>query len=277
MNGKQGDKPVNYLKSDEIRDALRQVQHPGLSRDIVSAGFIKDIAVDGPSVTVEFSPNTQSQDKVAQMEREIRDVLYGSNFVDVHIHTKPPFDEDSMLLGGGSINPLEAEMLADGVIPEPDQLRRDIPRADIAPEAGYNVDGPQPWEGPRGPANRDYNEPLRVFQWDIDPSKEEAETGDTEVKLGEWEFRVWWQVHPRGDLVYASLQAMREDWADQIGEARLHPVGRSEAVNLVYDRTRKAVLAIYGTVQDFRPFVVAFGKGYAQVTGESVETPTEDE
>ncbi|MBT3395765.1 MAG: DUF59 domain-containing protein [Alphaproteobacteria bacterium] len=268
---------MNYLKTDEIKDELRKILHPGLTRDIVSSGFIKGITTDGPSVTVEFAPNTNNQEKVAQMEREIRDVLYGGNYVDVHIHTKPPFDEDSMMLGGASLNPLQAEMLEDGVIPEADPLQQDIPRADIAPEAGYGPDGPSGWEGPRGPANREYEESLRVFQWDIDPSKEDAKNGDTEVKLGEWEFRVWWQIHPQGELVYASMQAMREDWADHIGEARKHPVGRSEAVNLVYDRNRKAVLAIYGTVQDFRPFVVAFGKGYAEVTGESVDTPTEDD
>ncbi len=39
-------------------------------------------------------------------------------------------------------------------------------------------------------------------------------------------------------------------------------MGRSEAVNLVYDMDREAVVAVYGTVRDFRPFVDAFRRGY---------------
>ncbi len=55
---------------------------------------------------------------------------------------------------------------------------------------------------------------------------------------------------------------MRDDRVEHGGAARSHPVGRSEAVNLVYDIDRKAVVAIYGTVRDFRPFVDAFYRGY---------------
>jgi hypothetical protein len=62
--------------------------------------------------------------------------------------------------------------------------------------------------------------------------------------------------------VYGSIQAMQDDTVEHGGAARPHPVGRSEAVNLVYDIDRKAVVAIYGTVQDFRPFVDAFYRGY---------------
>ncbi len=48
----------------------------------------------------------------------------------------------------------------------------------------------------------------------------------------------------------------------------MSPVGRTEAVNLVYDITRGAIVAIYGTVQDFRPFVEAFGRAYLAETRE---------
>ena len=55
---------------------------------------------------------------------------------------------------------------------------------------------------------------------------------------------------------------MRDDWVEHDGAARSHPVGRSDAVNLVYDMDREAVVAVYGTVRDFRPFVDAFRRGY---------------
>jgi hypothetical protein len=55
---------------------------------------------------------------------------------------------------------------------------------------------------------------------------------------------------------------MREDLASPAAVARPHPVGRSEAVNLVYDLERQGVSAVYGTVKDFRPFVEAFHLGF---------------
>jgi hypothetical protein len=131
-------------------------------------------------------------------------------------------------------------------------------RPDMAPQAGYDEDGPQPLGGPRSDV---YEGELPVHQWEIDPQDPAAKSGTANLTIGDWDFRVWWQVHP-ARLVYASIQAMREDWVENEGAARTHPVGRSEAVNLVYDMDRKAVVAIYGTVQDFRPFVDAFHRGY---------------
>ena len=61
-----------------------------------------------------------------------------------------------------------------------------------------------------------------------------------------------------------------------MGAARLHPVGRTEAVNLVYDATRGAVVAIYGTVRDFRPFVEAFRRGYVDRSGESLDPASQE-
>lgn len=106
-----------------------------------------------------------------------------------------------------------------------------------------------------------YHGKLPVLQWEIDPQDSKAKSGTINLTIKDWEVRLWWQYHP-DQLIYASLQAMKEDWNEKEGEARQHPVGRSEAVNLVYDLNRKAVVAIYGTVKDFRPFVDAFYQGY---------------
>ena len=106
-----------------------------------------------------------------------------------------------------------------------------------------------------------YDGDLPVLQWEINPQDPSTKSGTTNIKIEDWEMRLWWQVHP-DRIVYASLQAMQEDLTDHKGVARPHPVGRSEAVNLVYDIDRKAIVAIYGTVRDFRPFVDAFYQGY---------------
>jgi hypothetical protein len=100
-----------------------------------------------------------------------------------------------------------------------------------------------------------------VYQWDIDPTDPGGKRGEAHVTLDDWEYRMWWQVHP-ADLVYASIQAILDDTVSHGSSARPHPVGRAIAVNLVYDPRRAAVVAIYGTANDFRPFVEAFRQGF---------------
>lgn len=246
-------------QAEQVRGLLRSVKHPGFERDIVAAGFVKEIEVEARGVTVHFAPNTRDQAKVAQMEAEIRQTLSNAGtFERIDIHRHEPF-ADIAGPSGGAMTPLQAEMLEDGVVPETDIVGQAMQRPDLAPQAGYDEDGPEPLGGPRGDA---YEGALPVYQWEIDPHDESAKSGTANLTIGDWEFRLWWQVHP-SRLVYASIQAMREDWVEHGGEARSHPVGRSDAVNLVYDADRKAVVAIYGTVHDFRPFVDAFYRGYA--------------
>jgi hypothetical protein len=192
------------------------------------------------------------------MEADIKDTLgNGERFEQVEVRHHRPFAGTGALSTGG-MTPLQAEMIEDGVAPEADILGRTMQRPDMAPQAGYDEDGPEPLGGPRSDA---YEGKLPVFQWEIDPHDANAKSGTANLQIGDWEFRVWWQVHP-ARLVYASIQAMRDDWVEHDGAARSHPVGRSDAVNLVYDTERKAVVAIYGTVQDFRPFVDAFYRSY---------------
>ncbi len=269
---------------EQVRDLLRQVPYPGFSCDIVSAGFVKDIDINGPSVVVHFTPNSTNTGKIEQMESGIHDALERAEIEDVRITTSLPFDEDDMALrkpitteddsdytidraltGDGAMNPLQAELREDGIVPEVDVLRADMSGAAPGPGVGVNDPGvglgedePQPFEGPSGPPGEDYDGALPVFQWEIDPHDSSAESVETSILVDDWEVRVWWQVHSGGELVYASLQAMHDDGADHDGAARPHPVGRSAAVNLVFDRGREAVVAIYGTVKDFRPFVEAF-------------------
>lgn len=264
---------MSELTSDEVLERLREVPYPGSGRDIVSKGFVKDVAVNGSTVFVRFVPNTTNATKVAAMEGGVRDVLYGAGFAVVQLVTEAPYDDDSMVLGVGSMNPLQAEMLEDGVEPQPDVLLGDLGRSAAGRRgrsgaaAGGGNERSSAAEGspaePQGASEAAYDGPLKVMQWEIDPTDAEAESVQRAVNLDGWEFRVWWQVHAGGELLYTSLQALREDWVDLAGVARRHPVGRTEAVNLVYDRVRDAVVAIYGTVRDFRPFVEAFRLAYA--------------
>ena len=250
--------------------------YPGFSRDIVGAGFVKEVAVDGASVVVDFSPNSRNAAKVEEMENGIRETLREAKFADISIRTTHPFKEEDLTLSGSAMNPLQAELSEAGIAPEPDVLRNDLQHPDIAPLPGGGDTGPRPIDGPHQAGSLTYDGALPVFQWDIDPHNPEADSSETVVRMDDWEFRVWWQVHQCKELVYATLQAMREDASDPMGAARLHPVGRTEAVNLVYDATRGAVVAIYGTVRDFRPFVEAFRRGYVDRSGESLDPASQE-
>lgn len=262
--------------ADQVRDLLRKVPYPGFSRDIVSAGFVGEVVTKGSLVEVEFKPNTRDEGKISEMEHQIRYLLLDAKFLNVQIRRINPFVADKPLqtaeeigviaagvgVGGSKLmTPLQAEFLEDGELPEADLLAIVLGRHDIAAAAGYGPGGPKPLSGPR--EDHHYDCATKVLQWDIDPHNAQSKTCQHEIKLGEWDYRVWWQIHPCGDLLYVSMQAMREDWVAH-EDASPHPIGRSEAVNLVYDETRGAVVAIYGTVRDFRPFVHAFSLAHAK-------------
>jgi metal-sulfur cluster biosynthetic enzyme len=244
--------------AERVRALLRAIRFPGFQRDIVAAGFVRDIEFEDGRVTIHFAPNTRDQAKVEQMEQEIHDVLSGAEcFERVKIKRHRPFADAGVLSDGHPTTP-NVDIVRESDKPEFDAMKRTMQRPDMAPQAGYDEDGPESLGGPR---SNDYEGKLPVLQWEIDPHNSRAKSGTANLTIDDWEFRVWWQVHP-ARLVYASIQAMREDWVEHAGAARSHPVGRSDAVNLVYDTERKAVVAIYGTVHDFRPFVDAFYRSY---------------
>jgi metal-sulfur cluster biosynthetic enzyme len=149
--------------SERVRGLLRTVQYPGFRRDIVAVGFIKDIEVNGSQVTVHFAPNTTNQTKVAQMEADIHKALAGAgDFTQIDIQRHDPFAGTGVLRNGG-MTPLQAEMLEDGVVPQPDAIGREMQRPDLAFEAGYDEDGPESLGGPRSDV---YEGELPVCQWE---------------------------------------------------------------------------------------------------------------
>lgn len=158
------------------------------------------------------------------------------------------------------MTPLQAEMLEDGRLPAQDEIGATLERAGFAPDAGYHEAGPDPLPSPPGqPDDGQYRGWPPVFQWEIDPADPSLETREASVSRGDWEYEVWFQEHPAG-LVYVSIQAIATDAAAE--PARQHPIGRNVVVNLVYDRIRGGVAAVYGTAADFRHFVEAFRIAY---------------
>jgi metal-sulfur cluster biosynthetic enzyme len=241
-------------EADAIRQTLKTVRWPGFDKDIVTAGFVKKVQVIDQSVIVHFASRTSSEKKNATMVADIQSKLSELPGVEsVRVDAMRP-DEEPVLTRGSPEIPLQSELETKGIAPEPDPILYDIGR------------GPK-WDGgkPEGDGNKmaapTYDGALPVYQWEIDPVDERYQRGEADERIGDWDFRMWWQVHP-SEIAYASIQAIKEDTIDHGATARAHPVGRAVAVNLVYDLRRKAVVAIYGTATDFRPFVEAFRRGY---------------
>lgn len=265
------------MKPEEIKELLRQVPCPGRSRDIVALGFLKGVAVQGTNVRIEFTPDTINSEKVQTMEDGIRALLEQAGLVNIEIETEPPFDDNSMLLGGASVNPFQMDLAEYGLEPRPDVIEGEGARmknllSPEAPSEGHPAQAVDegladlPAEGPQGNLDPDYAGAVPVFQWQVDPEDAAAETAKVKLSIDSWNFVVWWLAHGAEDLIYASIQARH--WIRYAGKARPNPAGRTEAVNLVYDIKRGGVVAIYGTVKDFRPFVEAFRRAYSGEAGD---------
>ena len=59
----------------ELLESLKSVKYPGFSRDIVSFGMVKDIAIGVSRVVVQIAPSTGNADVIAQVRSEVLAVL----------------------------------------------------------------------------------------------------------------------------------------------------------------------------------------------------------
>ena len=57
------------LTEEKVLEALRSVKFPGLSRDIVSFGFIKDLTVGGGNVSFRLEIITESPRAAEEIKR----------------------------------------------------------------------------------------------------------------------------------------------------------------------------------------------------------------
>jgi ATP-binding protein involved in chromosome partitioning len=82
-----------------VWDALKTVRFPGMSRDIVSFGFVQGVRADAGRVTVDIQMATANEPAAAQVRQDVERAvsgLPGVAEVAVHLHvTKPPAREES--------------------------------------------------------------------------------------------------------------------------------------------------------------------------------------
>jgi ATP-binding protein involved in chromosome partitioning len=78
------------LNEESVLDALRKVKYPGFSRDIVSFGFVKDVAVGGGNISFRLSMTTTSAEAGELIRAECDAVLRslpGVNAVTIAVET----------------------------------------------------------------------------------------------------------------------------------------------------------------------------------------------
>ena len=63
------------ISEADVREALKQVKFPGLSRDIVSFGFVRSVRVEGDAVAVEIVLTTANPQAGETVERDARAAL----------------------------------------------------------------------------------------------------------------------------------------------------------------------------------------------------------
>lgn len=230
---------------------LKRMNDPKQGVDIVSSGVVQNVSVVQDRALIKLTqPETESFEHQAiagAIERAV-EILDGIN--QVSVSWEKPAKKDKPLVDHGrdgiSLNVLSENETAMG--------------HGIADEIGYGEFGPDQIISPEAEIP---NEPWEgyppVLQWDVDPTNDKIKSGESTVQLLDWHFEIWWQEHP-DNLMYVAIQAIHEDDCLD-GPQRQHPVGRNVVVNLVFDTARQAVISIYGTARDFRPFVEAFQIG----------------
>ena len=256
-------------------DCLRSMKDPDSQRDIVDIGLVHDVQVSGQDVTVLLTPPVGDAYRHEALAAAIRRRIGDADDIERVKVTwpKPGIGDRSEGNHAAASVPLP---ILDNEAPEipfeTDPMDPNFRRFNMAPEAGYGEEGPEQLPSPEMsiPGDR-YEGWPPVFQWEIDPADPSPESGEAHVRIEDWEYEIWWQAHP-AELVYASIQALGDDTVTS-GPERPHPMGRNVVVNVVFDRRREAVIAVYGTARDFRPFIEALrmGLGLEQSDKESNE------
>ena len=66
---------LSMLSQDTVLNALKSVKYPGYSRDIISFGLVKDVAIDQGSVTVQMQLTSPNVEAALQIKAEAEAAL----------------------------------------------------------------------------------------------------------------------------------------------------------------------------------------------------------
>jgi ATP-binding protein involved in chromosome partitioning len=74
----------------EILEQLKRINYPGLSRDIVAFGFVKDVEVGGQGVTITLAPTTDNQQAIGEIRQRVATAVQAMGVEMVEIVIEPP-------------------------------------------------------------------------------------------------------------------------------------------------------------------------------------------
>jgi len=102
------------LTEDKVLEVLRTVKFPGLTRDIVSFGFVKDLAVGGGNVSFRLEIMTESPRAAEEIQRDATEKLRGLpgvNAVTIRLDVQAPAPAPPR--GAVGVPPADTQILKD--------------------------------------------------------------------------------------------------------------------------------------------------------------------
>jgi len=102
------------LTEEKVLEVLKSVRFPGLSRDIVTFGFVKDLAIGGGNVSLRLEITTESPRAAEEIRREATEklkALPGVSAVTIRLDVRPPGPPPPR--GAAAVPPPGAAILAD--------------------------------------------------------------------------------------------------------------------------------------------------------------------
>jgi ATP-binding protein involved in chromosome partitioning len=97
------------LTEEKVLEVLRTVRFPGLSRDIVSFGFVKDLAIGGGNVSMRLEIMTESIAAAEEIKRDATERLRslpGVHAVTIRLDVKAPAPAAPRPAGGAPATPI---------------------------------------------------------------------------------------------------------------------------------------------------------------------------
>ena len=78
------------MTEENVKSALSKVMYPGFTKDIVTFGFVKDIAIDGNNVSVTVDITSSAPEVAQQIKDEATEALKSAGAQNVTINVKAP-------------------------------------------------------------------------------------------------------------------------------------------------------------------------------------------
>ena len=105
------------ITEESVKQALQTVKYPGFSRDVVSFGIVKKIAVSGAAVSVEMDLNSSNKEAAQQIKQESERAIraLGANSVWVEVRTQAATAVPGATGQAGAANPFNQQNRIPGI------------------------------------------------------------------------------------------------------------------------------------------------------------------